>query len=117
MLNFFFKFITISFFIIYIRSDVPEDYQCFEPTSEKLKIGEEVILCIHYIIGNIKEKMGIRIKVDEYSVVSLEGVYDKYNTYPKNKEETKDNFELLAQIGKITSVFKSVSFNLLFNSI
>jgi hypothetical protein len=119
MFNFASKFFILSLFFIFVKSDIPEDYKCFDPTSEKLKVGEEVILCIHIIRKDFqKEKVGIRIKVDEYSVVSLDGIYDKYNeaiNHHKGNDPNNFNLELLAQIGKITSVFTSVSHNIIIN--
>ena len=119
MFNFASKFFFFSLFFIFVKSDIPEDYKCFDRTSEKLKVGEEVILCIHIIRKDFqKEKVGIRIKVDEYSVVSLDGIYDKYNeaiTLHNGNDANSINLELLAQIGKITSVFTSVSHNIIIN--
>ena len=105
MQNILYRFIILLFLILYIRTD-PSEYYCDDIISENLKVGEEVILCIHFISHYKKEKVGIRINVDEYSVVSLDGIYDKYKL-----SNIGDRIELLAQIGNITSVFTSVSLN------
>ena len=99
-----FRFIIYSFLIIIIKAGILEDYKCYEPNSDQLKLGEDVVLCIHIISNpiNINKKVGIKIKVDEYSVVSVDGIYDI------SRENEKSNIELLAQIGKITSVFPTV---------
>ena len=94
--------LIISFLIVNIKTDRPEDYKCFDPTSDKLKVGEFVILCIHIINDNNGkgEKVGIKIKVDEYSVISIDEIYKNYN---------QKIVSFLAQVGDTTSVFTSVS--------
>ena len=99
----------LSFLILYIKTDPSEEFRCVDNISNKLKVGEEVILCIHIITKNNKEKVGIKIKVDEYSVVSVEGIFDKYEEMKYKSINDEDTIELLAQIGNTTSVFTSVS--------
>ena len=100
--------LIISLLFVNIKTQPSNDYKCFDPTSDKLKVGEDVILCIHIIEDNkdnsIPKKVGIKIKVDEYSVISIDEIY---NQYGKNLNTNMISF--LAQIGNITSVFTSVS--------
>ena len=110
-----FNFIIFSLFIFYIKSDNNfNDFKCFEPTSNKLKIGEDIVLCIHLLNFNKEEplnkKIGIRVKVDEYSVISIDGIYQEY--YNRIKNDTNSNIELLAQISNVTSIYTSVSFKI-----
>jgi hypothetical protein len=111
MLKILYRFIILSFLILYIKTDPSEEYRCVDNTSDKLKVGENVILCVHIISKKKKEKVGIRIKVDEYSVVSIEGILDKYKELKKQFKNDDFSIELLAQIGNVTSVFTSVSLN------
>ena len=53
-----------------------------------LSVGEDIILCIHIV--SEKKKLAMPIKVDEYSMVSFNHIYNLI----KNKE-----IELIAQIG------------------
>ena len=94
--------IIIFLCIVIIKSDQPEDYKC--TTIDQLKVGEEVVLCVHVLEHNKKKKrkVAIKIKTDEYSVVSFEGIHDIYH-------KNFNDIELLAQIGNVTSVFTSVS--------
>ena len=110
-----FNFIILSLFIFYIKSENDfNDFKCFEPTSNKLKIGEDIVLCIHLLNFNKEEplnkKIGIRVKVDEYSVISIDGIYQEY--YNRIKNDTNSNIELLAQISNVTSIYTSVSFKI-----
>ena len=89
MLKILYRFFILSFIILYIKTDPSEEYRCVDNTSDKLKVGEDVILCVHIINKKKKEKVGIRIKVDEYSVVSIEGILDKYKEL-KNQFKNDD---------------------------
>ena len=125
-----FIFTIFSFLIIYLKTESLDDFKCFEPTSNKLKVGEDIILCIHILKNNnsSNKKVGIRVKVDEYNVISLDGAYDiiKHTNDPNVPEGTENpqpnpnqkNIEFLVQISNVTSVFTSVSFKTKFlNSI
>ena len=125
-----FIFTIFSFLIIYLKTESVDDFKCFEPTSNKLKVGEDIILCIHILKNDnsTNQKVGIRVKVDEYNVISLDGAYDIYKhandpNVPEGTENVqlnpnKNNIEFLVQISNVTSVFKSVSFKTKFlNSI
>ena len=109
MLNILYRFIFLSFLLLSIKTDPNEEFRCVDNISDKIKVGEEVILCIHIINKDYKEKVVIRIKVDEYSVVSLEGILDKYKEMKSKLKNDDFTIELLAQIGNTTSVFTSVS--------
>jgi hypothetical protein len=82
----------------------PEEFKCDHSKIDKLKVGDEVVLCIHTIdpIPNSSpnQKFAISIKVDEYSILSVDGIH----ALSGNKD-----MELLAQINEVTSVFTTVS--------
>ena len=101
--------IILYFLVFNINCYSPNDFKCFAE-SEKVKVGDEVVLCIHLIQSD--KKIGIPIKVDEYSVVRVEGVKDEYED-----NEEKYEYEILAQINDTTSVFTSVRINFLISSI
>ena len=95
-------------FILFINSICfkPEDFKCDQPKIDKLKVGDEVVLCIHTIDPenpNQNQKFAISIKVDEYSILSVDGIR------AINKKNQDNNMELLAQINEVTSVFTTVS--------
>ena len=103
--------IILYFLVFNINCYSPNDFKCFAE-SEKVKVGDEVVLCIHLIQSD--KKIGIPIKVDEYSVVRVEGVKDEYDDLDN---EEKYEYEILAQINDTTSVFTSVRINFLISSI
>ena len=108
---------VFSFFILYINcfNFNPEEFKCDHQKIDKLKVGDEVILCIHTIDPNTnstfnqnklhKKKFAISIKVDDYSILSVDGIRAINN---ENDNGNKD-LELLAQINEVTSVFATVS--------
>ena len=83
--------------VIYINC---QTFICNSNDSRNLKIGDTVYLCIHNIQN--ETRIAFPIEVDEYSVATIKGIYNKID----NKESS---IEFLAQMGTITSVFKSVS--------
>ena len=103
--------IILYFLVFNINCYSPNDFKCFAE-SEKVKVGDEVVLCIHLMQSD--KKIGIPIKVDEYSVVRVEGVKDEYDDLDN---EEKYEYEILAQINDTTSVFTSVRINFLISSI
>ena len=99
---------VFTLFILFINSNCfkPEDFKCYNPKIDKLKVGDEVVLCIHTLpISDTNQnqkpnlKFAISIKVDEYSILSVDGI---------NALSEKDDMELLAQINEVTSVFTTV---------
>ena len=97
---------TILFFLNYIPKiiTVPkEDYKC-EPPKHNLNVGDDVILCIHILKEN--KKLAMPIKVDEYSIVSFNHIFEIYNTL-KNKNE----IEFIAQIGDSITINPAVRIN------
>ena len=58
-----FSFFIFLFFIKLILSE-KQDFKC-GPLTNKLKIGDEVILCIH-VLNSQHKKFAIPIKIDEY---------------------------------------------------
>ena len=88
----------LFFFFIPVTFSQPEDkseqkYEC-DPKIHDLKVGEEIILCIHIL--SLNKKFAMPIKVDEYSMVSFNSIYDLI---------LDTEIELIAQIGDtITSM-------------
>ena len=90
---------TLIFFIlsfIYINC---QNFICNTNDSSDLKIGDKVYLCIHNIQN--QTRIAFPIEVDEYSVATIKGIYNKIN-------DNDTDVEFLAQVGTITSVFKAV---------
>ena len=103
MKKFFILFIYISFIFNYIpfvysqgHSNPNQKFKC-STTAHDLKVGDEVILCIHIIPKN--QKVAIKIKVDEYSMLSFNKIYDLI---------TGEKIELIAQIGDTISKIPTV---------
>ena len=105
------NYFVLTFSILFISSLCyqPEDFKCDIPKMDKLKVGDEVVLCIHTINQtqfpepNKNQKIAISIKVDEYSILSVDGIR------AINRDAGDNDMELLAQINEITSVFTTVS--------
>ena len=76
-----------------------QTFICSSDDSSGLKVGDTVYLCIHNIQN--KTRIAIPIEVDEYSVATIKGLYNKINI--------EGTLELLAQVGTLTSVYKAVS--------
>ena len=101
---FFRLFIYISFIFNYISyansQQVQNPLQKFKCTSpnHNLKVGDEVILCIH--IKPSDKKAAIKIKVDEYNMLSFNKIYDLISGNIK--------LELVAQIGDIVTKIPTV---------
>ena len=94
---------TIIFLLNYIPNilTVPkEDYKC-EPPKHNLIVGDKIILCIHILKEN--KKLAMPIKVDEYSIVSFNHIFEIYDTL-KNKNEV----EFIAQIGDSITINPAV---------
>ena len=66
-----------------------------------LEIGKEIILCIH--IPELEQKIPFKIKVDEYSLLTINQGYSL-----ANKITNKEFIHFIAQIGNITSLYPSV---------
>ena len=100
---FFRLFIYISFIFNYISyansQQVQNPLQKFKCTSpnHNLKVGDEVILCIHIIRSD--KKAAIKIKVDEYNMLSFNKIYDLIGS---------GKLELVAQIGDIVTKIPTV---------
>ena len=90
--QFFFLFLTF----IYINC---ETYICNSNDASDLKIGDTIYLCIHNIQN--KTRIAFPIEVDEYSVATIKGIYNKINS-------NDSDIEFLAQVGTTTSVYKTV---------
>ena len=83
-----------------------QTYICNSNDSKDLKIGDTAYLCIHNIQN--ETRIAIPIEVDEYNVATIRGFYSTINTF-------ENEIEFLAQVGNITSVFKSVSKYIILN--
>ena len=119
-----FNFIIILLLLSFSSED--NVYKCrSSDTDEKVEIGDEVILCIH--VPELKKKVAFKLKVDEYSAISIENGFNKIvlpkeennlgrlliEEDPKNNtsdEEIKEQVQFVGQIGNITSAYPSVSF-------
>ena len=100
---FYILFIYISFIFNYIPfvysqgpSNPNQKFKC-STTAHDLKVGDEVILCMHIIPD--KKKVAIKIKVDEYSMLSFNKIYDLISD---------KKIELIAQIGDTISKIPTV---------
>jgi len=92
----FFIFNYIPFVYSQESSNPNQKFRC-STTAHDLKVGDEVILCIHIIPKN--QKVAIKIKVDEYSMLSFNKIYDLI---------TGEKIELIAQIGDTISKIPTV---------
>ena len=101
ILNNIFIFIFLFNYIPEILSQ-KEEYKC-ALTRHNLKVGEEIILCIHILKEN--KKVAMPIKVDEYSMISFNHIYKISNDILQNKKE----IEFIAQIGDVTTINPTVS--------
>ena len=124
-----FKFIIILLIISLISLENVV-YKCRSTnTDEKVEIGDEVILCIH--VPELKRKVAFKLKVDEYSVISIENGFNKIilpkeqnnlgrlliEEEPTNKtsdDELIEEVQFVGQIGNITSAYPSVSFLIIY---
>ena len=103
MKNFFRFFIYILFifnYISYVNSQHGplQKFKCTSP-NHNLKVGDEVILCIHIIPKD--RKAAIKIKVDEYNMLSFNKIYDLIGS-------SNIKLELVAQIGDIVTKIPTV---------
>ena len=96
--NFFF---FLSFLLIHLNC---QTYICNTKDSKDLKIGDKANLCIHLVEN--KTRIIFPLEVDEYSVVTINGIFSQISS---NSSE----ISFLAQVGNITSIFPSVSNNLI----
>ena len=95
-LNFHF-FVLFSFIIL---SSNCQTYIC-NSSKDKLKVGDKAYLCIHILESNTK--IIYPLEVDEYSVVTIKGIYSQISS-------NKTNINFLAQVQDMTSIFPSVSY-------
>ena len=92
----FFIFNYIPFVYSQESSNPNQKFRC-STTAHDLKVGDEVILCIHIIPDN--KKVAIKIKVDQYSMLSFNKIYDLISD---------KKIELIAQIGDTVSKIPTV---------
>ena len=88
--------LIFTFLFLQTLSSPKEDYKCGLP-GQNLKVGDDVILCIHILKEN--KKLAMPIKVDEYSMISFNHIFEIYDTLNNKKE-----IEFIAQIGDATTV-------------
>ena len=95
------------FIFIFLFNYIPEilsqkeEYKCDLPRHD-LKVADEIILCIHILKEN--KKVAMPIKVDEYSMISFNHIFEIYDTLKDKKE-----IEFIAQIGDVTTINPTVS--------
>ena len=92
-----FLYIFLFHYIPLVASQPKKKYEC-GTNAHNLKVGENVILCIHILPEN--KKLAMQIKVDEYSMLSFNRISDLI----LNKE-----IELIAQIGETITISPTVS--------
>ena len=90
-------FIFLSFIILQVNG---QTYIC-NSSKDKLKVGDKAYLCIHILETNTK--IIFPLEVDEYSVVTIKGIYSQISS-------NKTNINFLAQVQDTTSIFPSVSY-------
>ena len=96
----FISFILQFFYLIsFVKTQQTSNtYEC-GPKAHNLKVGDDVILCIHILSQN--KKLAMPIKVDEYSMLSFNKIHDLINP--------EEEIELLAQIGETTTILPTVN--------
>jgi hypothetical protein len=97
------KIFTFFFILNYIPKIIKSqsvEYKCGE-LSKNLKVGDEVILCIHILKEN--KKVAMPIKVDEYSMVSFNHIFEIYD-----KLNNKNEAQFIAQIGDTLTINPTV---------
>ena len=90
-------FLLLSFLLINLKCEI---YICNEKDSKDLKIGDKAYLCIHIVES--KTRIVFPLEVDEYSVVTINGIYSQISP-------NSSDISFLAQVGEKTSIFPSVS--------
>ena len=112
------KYITIIFFLLisFVISETEYDkYICNPSDTENIESGQDVTLCLH--IPELKKRTIFKIKVDEYTLVSMKNAYKNIignvNSTRRLIEETEniDQKQIIAQVGSIHTKYPSVSFN------
>ena len=97
------KIFTFFFILNYIPKIIKSqsvEYKCGE-LSKNLKLGDEVILCIHILKEN--KKVAMPIKVDEYSMVSFDHIFEIYD-----KLNNKNEVQFIAQIADTLTINPTV---------
>ena len=80
-------FITIIFLLLSSISTNNNIYKCKSGDSSKnFEIGDEVTLCIHSL--NLHKKVAFKLKMDEYTVISVE---DGFSKLVKSNEDNSEN--------------------------
>ena len=102
-MNLFKKIFFLFLTFLYINC---QTYICNSNDSKDLKIGDRVYLCIHNIQN--ETRIAFPIDVDEYSVSTIKGIYNRIGN-------NESNIEFLAQVGTTTSVYKVVRNRLILN--
>ena len=80
-------FITTIFLLLSFISTNDNIYKCKSvDTAKNVEIGDEVTLCLHSL--NLHKKVAFKLKVDDYTVISIE---DGFSKLVKSKEENSEN--------------------------
>lgn len=81
---------TFIFIILLSSISTITNYKCKEGDTEKnVEIGNEVILCLHSV--NLQKKVAFKLKVDEYSVISIEDGFSKLVKSEEGSSNPTDN--------------------------
>ncbi len=89
-------FLFLSFIIFQVKCQA---YIC-NSNADKLKVGDKAYLCIHIVES--KTKVVFPLEVDEYSVVTIKGIYNQISS-------NQTNINFLSQVQNTTSIYPSVS--------
>ena len=100
ILHYIFTFLFLFNYIPKIIKAQKVEYKC-GTSFHNLHVGDEVILCLHILKEN--KKVAMPIKVDEYSMVSFNHIFEIYDTL-NNKNET----QFIAQIGDTLTINPTV---------
>ena len=103
------KFFSFLFLIIFqiISNNEEFEFICNGIQNEKLKIGENTTICIHF--KEIGIRMAFSIEVDKFSLFNIAGGYYLSEQYNKNKEA---NITLIAQIFENKTPFPSIFYHI-----
>ena len=71
----------------YISSSA-EEYKCKnEDINREIEIGDEVTICLHS--KEKKKKIAYKLKVDKYSIITIEGGYNAFQPENTNSQQTR----------------------------
>ena len=69
-------------------SSSAEEYKCKnEDINREIEIGDEVTICLHS--KEKKKKIAYKLKVDKYSIITIEGGYNAFKPENTNSQQTR----------------------------